>query len=189
MVATTSMCTALLAKDLNKTPYLFNLPHLSQERVWKCWHQMLNGGDSPTLPLRFAIIWSPNLPVDYVSYKVITVDDPITNFCDFLHCCTSPTMSYTPWKFVAINVSIVLFFGRIIGCMHSCQVKNSELFHQHSPVPFPSQPDIVSTSSLLFHKILLSWNHHFCTLVLHSWPVLLLSFNWFKYIINIEILL
>ena len=69
------------------------------------------------------------------------------------------------------------------------QVKNSELFHQHSPVPFPSQPDIVSTSSLLFHKILLSWNHHFCTLVLHSWPVLLLSFNWFKYIINIEILL
>ena len=41
---------------------------------------MLNGGDSPTLPLRFAIIWSPYLPVDYFSYKFITVDDPITIF-------------------------------------------------------------------------------------------------------------
>ena len=58
--------------------------------------------------------------MDYLSYKSIAIDDPIISFSDFLRCCTSSAMSYyimtIPDNY---NLDIVLFFVRMIRCMHS----------------------------------------------------------------------
>ena len=87
---------------------------------WKICHNLLTKSNTHALAL--------STVMDYLSYKGIVIDDPWTSFSIFLHCYTSPIVSY--YNIWQLMLALCYFLAKWSITSIPCQLKNSAVFNQ-----------------------------------------------------------